>query len=242
MFLRPTNNYLKNLDWYSNQSFVWGKATKLSPTEFDAVSAVNSCKDLIVDTFYRERYKKVEKQLQECFFYIFCPMDKRERLLKTIPSFLHAYEDRMGFTHTTIDVCEEKVNKDHHQPIIIQGDSRWTKNAHTVALYLTLIRLCAYHEDMTVDAPFASIKYDERQINSGDIENYDNLDQPKKDFVDYVLQNPSCLFHNVPKGLDSMTGYASKYSVTHGICGVFGILTGHSWFKGKIEEEMRVQM
>ena len=74
----------------------------------------------------------------------------------------------------------------------------------------------------------------------------------EKDFVDYVLQNPSCLFHDVPKGLDSMTGYASKYSTAHGICGVFGILMGacifpsyelkYSWFKEKIEEEMSVQM
>lgn len=200
--------------WY------WGKATTIDETTLLLMQGPVSCKDYVVDTYFKEcsqfeaqNWTKKEKQ-ENCIYVNFPNAVVQQKCLDNITNFLNPWFAENGISPVIIRPITTHPFRPggSYRLFGIQGDAKWTSNAFAWSLYLSIIRLCGYKKDMkTID-----FTYDEDQCN----EHHYYYQSTQKKLLLAVFQNPFPYLAPLPKPYKN-TGYTSATKPAHGQTGPF---------------------
>jgi len=145
-----------------------------------------------------------------------------KNFLTNITTFLHLYEETHGYTKTLVRKVTKKVNRyDGNKPYIIEGDIQWMRNTFTISHYLSLLRLCGHHTDITLTSLGNPIQKCNETSYINSLQMYKNI---YKTFQ-YIWQHPHFLDMIAPEGHHPYCLYKNTFATAHGMGGYFFILS-----------------
>jgi len=201
----------------------WGRANKLTDILYEKRQIKQLCKDYLVDTFYRNNIRQIVKEQENsnCFF-IYIPDALEKNFLNNINIFLHLYEETHGYIKTSVRKVTKKVKiYDGIKPYIIEGDIQWMMNTFTISHYLSLLRLCGHHTNITLTSSGTSVL---RCNETSYISSIATNTYAYKTFQ-YIWQHPHFLDMVAPEGHHPYCLYKNTFEKAHGMGGYFFILS-----------------
>ena len=215
---------LNRWSFYTQFSFLWGKATRTENGDFLGIQEPMSCKDYVVDTYFNTytggfRYKdKYKDAIYSPHFYIVCPTKTlKKQILCRIKSHVNEYEKKHGFIPTVAYDVECDFNREgfNDRFICFEYDPKWMINSTAMSVYLSMVRCFIYSNQ---DTAFSTIKF-EKVRGCNEYTYYSNLGVNEKHLISYLYNNPNLLIVDTTKFGYTKSGF--KKDTGHGASGLF---------------------
>lgn len=201
---------------------LWGKGLineKNKTIEF--VQAMGSCKDFVVDTYYRThsngfvRNLWSDKELADPTVILYVDTELKNPIFQYVKEVLNPWEKKNGFTPSTFHSMDLSSYKNAINPegkpenvFILRYDPLWMQNAMTMSFFLSVFR----HIGLTGNLNFG------RGIASNEYMYYRELHYKIQKAIDYLIDNPRDFVKYTEKC--TLTGYEINQN-NHGTTGIF---------------------
>lgn len=199
-------------------TWMWGKAHTTPEGDAMCMSGAFSCKDHLVDLYMNQNTHLSQKRLwsdkqnnENCYYVIPTNAGQARLLQANILAVLNSYEKKHKIALT---VCIPLKNPQVQRALfLIKGSQMWYRNATSLSMYLSLIRLCGQTENMT------SFDFTKGTNNNNERHYYNSLKTDKyRELYTHYYNNPR-LFMVKPTAPFYKTTQTASY-VAHGASGL----------------------
>jgi len=205
----------------------WGKAHRINDTTFGITQAPVTCKDYVVDTFWKSSYGyKPELWTQDIIdqpyiYIVFAEEERKDHFLKMVQEVLNPWEKAQGVNPCIVyEVDVPEFNPSY--TVVVEFDKVFLNNATAVSIYYSLLRICTSNTELS----FSPTKDSLHSINEYGY--YESLRPKYRDVIDDVLKDITPYLYK-PEIPYKATG--NKNLIWHGQSGLFHILTTILYYK-----------
>lgn len=204
-------------------SFLWGKGyvnSKDNTIQF--VGAIGTCKDFIVDTYYRPSSSGFRasywspEELKDPTVVLYVNPATKNLILKNVKEVLNPWEEKHGFIPSSLhDIDFSKYPTAIHPDtkienvMVLRYDPLWMENSMTMSLFLSIFR----HVVFTGSISF-------KNGTTSEYSYYNRLCKQIKQAINYILNNPRDFIKELENS--TSTGYEVNPDF-HGCTGLFYI-------------------
>jgi len=234
----PSNNeqlpIQQFIDMYNG--IQWGKARRVDENTFGFVQSPVTCKDYVVDTYYRVSYGfnpalwTEEQRYAPLIYIVFQSKDRYTHFLKMVKEVLNPWEIKQGVKPCVVyEACYEPLK--HYPWAVIEYDTCWMNNATAMSIYYSLLRICTANDNLSFK------RTDKKNLwNCNEFSYYDNNPSWAQKILDDVLVDVTP-YLIVPE--DPYKNHGYKMPPSHGQTGLFFMLGQISYYRMQLAASMR---